>query len=107
VADTPTPVACSTSVKLEVVTVEAAIASENVAVTAVSSATSTAPAAGLFETRVGVDDGAGAAVVNVQLFPASGVPSDALIVAARLAVYVVLAASAALGVSFAVFVVVS
>jgi hypothetical protein len=43
-------------------------------------------------------------VVKLQLTgPASGVPSDALIVAARFAVYVVEKLSAALGVSVAVF----
>ena len=93
------------SVKLELVIVVGSIARENVALTTALVATPVAPLAGEVEVTVGGVDPA-ATVVKLQLTGfASGVPSDALIVVARFAVYVVEFASAALGVSVAVFVV--
>jgi hypothetical protein len=65
-----------------------------------------APAVGAVIDTAGGVVSAAAVVVKLQLTGlASAVPSDALIVVARFAVYVVDDASAALGVSVAVFVV--
>ena len=90
------------SVKLDVVIVVGSIAREKVAFTTAPVATPVAPDAGDVDVTVGAD---GAAVVKLQLYGLpSGVPSEALIVAARLAVYEVEKSSAEVGVSEAVFV---
>ena len=71
------------SVKLVLVSVEASIAREKVAVGAMLVATAVAPSAGVFAVTVG----AAFTVVNCQLtVVASATPSAALIVVARLAV---------------------
>jgi hypothetical protein len=88
-------------VKLEFVIVVGSIARENVALTTVEAATPVALLTGAVAVTVGGD---GAAVVKLQLTGfASGVPSEAVIAVDRFAVYVVENASAALGVSVAVF----
>jgi uroporphyrinogen-III decarboxylase len=87
-------------VKLDEVIVVASIARENVAWTVALAATPVAFAAGVVEVTVG----ATFAVVKLhETADASGTPSAALTVVASLAVYVVFAASAADGVSVAVF----
>ena len=87
--------------KLELVIVVASIAREKVAVTALVVATFVAPLAGDVDVTVGA-----ATVVKLQVNGlASAAPSEALTAVVIVAVYVVPTASAALGVSVAVFVV--
>jgi hypothetical protein len=86
------------SVKLELVSVEASIARENVAVGAAPTATPVDPSAGARAVTVG----AAATVVNCQVTSAaSATPSAALTAVVTLAVYVVPFASGALGFSVA------
>ena len=88
----------------ELVIVVASIAAEKVAETALDEATPVAPEAGL----IAVTDGPALAVVKLhETALANAVPSAALIVAARLAVYDVPAANTALGVNVATLLVAS
>jgi len=88
------------SVKLELVSVLAVIARENVAVTSEEAGTPVAPAAGAFAVTVG----GFAFVVNDQVnAAASATPSADLTVVSSFAVYVVLPTRLAEGVSVAVF----